>query len=173
MKKLFKVALVAVVAAGLLFAGNFAKAQSKIGYINTNQLMDLLPEMKTLRTQMEAYQKTFSDQLATMSNEYQTKGQKYEQTQATMTDAARTAAQSELQDMQTRITSYRDNAQKQIEAKSNELLKPLTDKVRAAITAVAAEKGYAYVLDSSQIELIVSPAGDDLMAPVKAKLGLQ
>ena len=171
MKKLFKVALVAI--SILLLVGNFAKAQTKIGYINTNQLMDLLPEMKTLRVQMEAYQKTFSDQLATMSTEYQTKGQKYEATQATMTDASRTAAQSELQDMQTRITSYRDNAQKQIEAKSNELLKPLTDKVRAAITAVAAEKGYGYVLDSSSTELIVSPAGDDLMVPVKTKLGLQ
>ena len=171
MKKLFKVALVAV--SMLLLVGNFAKAQTKIGYINTNQLMDLLPEMKTLRVQMEAYQKTFSDELATMSTEYQTKGQKYEATQATMTDASRTAAQSELQDLQTRITSYRDNAQKSIEAKSNELLKPLTDKVRAAITAVAAEKGYAYVLDSGQVELLVSPAGDNLMAPVKTKLGLQ
>ena len=112
MKKLFKVALVAV--SMLLLVGNFAKAQTKIGYINTNQLMDLLPEMKTLRVQMEAYQKTFSDELATMSTEYQTKGQKYEATQATMTDASRTAAQSELQDLQTRITSYRDNAQKSI-----------------------------------------------------------
>jgi len=74
MKKLFKVALVAV--GMLLFVGNFAQAQSKIGYINTNALMDLLPEMKTLRVQMEAYQKTFSDQLATMGTEYQTKGQK-------------------------------------------------------------------------------------------------
>jgi len=173
MKKLFKVALVAVVAVGLLFAGNFAKAQSKIGYVNTNQLMESLPEMKTLQTQMQAYQKTFSDQLASMSTEYQTKGQKYEQTQATMTDAARTAAQSDLQDLQTRITSFRDNAQKQIEAKSNELLKPLTDKVRAAITAVAAEKGYAYVLDSSTIDLIVSPAGDDLTNAAKVKLGLK
>jgi len=173
MKKLFKVALVAVVAVGLLFAGNFAKAQTKIGYVNTNQLMDQLPEMKTLQTQMQAYQKTFSDQLATMSSEYQAKGQKYEQTQATMTDAARTAAQSELQDMQTRITTYRDNAQKQIEAKSSELLKPLQDKLRAAITAVAAAKGYTYVLDSSQVELLVSPAGDDLTAAVKTKLGVQ
>jgi outer membrane protein len=171
MKKLLKVALVAV--GMLLFAGNFAQAQAKIGYINTNQLMDLLPEMKTLRTQMEAYQKSFSDVLAGMNTEYQTKGQKYQASQATMTDAARTAAQSELQDIQQRMTTYHDNAQKQIEAKSNELLKPLTDKVRAAITAVAGEKGYAYVLDSSQIELIVSPPGDDLLVPVKAKLGLQ
>jgi len=45
MKKLLKVALVAVC---MVVAGNFAKAQSKIGYINTNQLMELLPEMKTL-----------------------------------------------------------------------------------------------------------------------------
>ena len=170
MKKLLKVALVAVC---MVVVSSFAKAQSKIGYINTNQLMELLPEMKTLQTQMQAYQKTFSDQLATMSTELQTKGQDYEAKRATMTDASRTATESELQDMQTRITSFRDNAQKQIEAKSNELLKPLTDKVRAAITEVAAEKGYGYVLDSSQIELIVSPPGDDLMIPVKAKLGLQ
>ncbi|WP_179412839.1 OmpH family outer membrane protein [Mucilaginibacter sp. E4BP6] len=170
MKKLLKVALVAVC---MVVAGNFAKAQSKIGYINTNQIMEQLPEMKTLQTQMQAYQKTFSDQLATMSTELQSKGQDYEAKRSTMTDASRTATESELQDMQTRITTFRDNAQKQIEAKSNELLKPLTDKLRAAIQAVAATKGYAYVLDSSQIELIVSPAGDDLGPAVKAKLGLQ
>ena len=170
MKKLLKVALVAVC---MVVVSSFAKAQSKIGYINTNQLMELLPEMKTLQTQMQAYQKTFSDQLATMSTELQTKGQDYEAKRATMTDASRTATESELQDMQTRITSFRDNAQKQIEAKSNELLKPLTDKVRTAIQAVAAAKGYNYVLDSSQVELIVSPPGDDLGPAVKAKLGLQ
>jgi outer membrane protein len=33
MKKLFKVALVAV---GMIFAGNFANAQTKIGHINFN-----------------------------------------------------------------------------------------------------------------------------------------
>ena len=170
MKKLLKVALVAVC---MVVVSSFAKAQSKIGYINTNQLMELLPEMKTLQTQMQAYQKTFSDQLATMSTELQSKGQDYEAKRATMTDASRTATESELQDMQTRITSFRDNAQKQIEAKSNELLKPLTDKVRTAIQAVAAAKGYNYVLDSSQVELIVSPPGDDLGPAVKLKLGLQ
>jgi outer membrane protein len=169
MKKLFKVALIAL---AVVFAGNFAKAQTKIGYINTNMLMDQLPEMKTLQTQMQAYQKTFSDQLNTMQTEYQTKGQAYESKQSTMTDAARTAAQTELQDLQQRIVAFRDNAQKQIEQKSNELLKPVTDKVRTAIQAVAQEKGYGYVLDSSQTELIVSPPGDDLMAAVKVKLGL-
>ena len=60
-----------------------------------------------------------------------------------------------------------------VEQKSNELLKPLTDKIKSAIQAVATEKGYNYVLDSSQINLIVAPEGDDLLAAVKLKLGLK
>lgn len=170
MKKLLKVALVAVC---MVFVGSFAKAQSKIGYINTNQLMELLPEMKTLQAQMQAYQKTFADQYTQLTSEYQTKVNDYTAKRATMTDASRTAAEGELTDMQTRIKTFQDNAQKQIEAKSNELLKPLTDKVRAAITQVATAKGYSYVLDSSQVELLVSPPGDDLIVPVKAALGLK
>lgn len=170
MKKLLKVALIALC---VVFVGNFAKAQSKIGYVNASQLLEMLPEMKTLQTQMQTYQKTFSDQLTTMQTEFQTKGEAYQKNQATMTDAARTAAQTELQDLQQRITAYHDNAQKQIEQKSNELLKPLTDKVKSAIQAVATQKGYSYVLDSGQIDLIVAPPADDLTTAVKAKLGLQ
>ena len=170
MKKLLKVALVALC---IVFAGNFAKAQSKIGYLNTNVLVDQLPEMKTLKTQMDAYSKTFSDQLTTMQAEYQSKGEAYQKSVATMTDAARTAAQTELQDLQQRITTFHDNAQRQIEQKSADLMKPIQDKVKAAIQAVAAEKGYAYVFDSSQTELLVAPPADDLTAAVKTKLGLQ
>jgi outer membrane protein len=170
MKKLLKVAFVALC---VVLMGNFAKAQTKIGYLNTNVLIDQLPEMKTLKTQMDAYEKTFSDQLTSMQTEYQSKGEAYQKTAATMTDAARTAAQSDLQDLQQRITTFHDNATKQIEQKSAELMKPVQDKVRAAIQAVATEKGYGYVLDSSQTELLVAPPGDDLTAAVKAKLGLQ
>jgi outer membrane protein len=170
MKKQFKVALVAIC---MLFMGSFAKAQTKIGYIQFDQVMQLMPELKTIQGQISAYQKTYVDQLTTMNNELNTKGQAYQAKQATMTDAARTSAQSELGDLQKRIQDYQNTAQQQVEAKSQELIKPLSDKVRAAITAVAKEKGYAYVLNSSQTELIVSPATDDLMAAVKLKLGLK
>jgi outer membrane protein len=102
-----------------------------------------------------------------------TKGQAYQAKQATMTDAARTSAQSELGDLQKRIQDYQNTAQQQVEAKSQELIKPLSDKVRTAISAVAKEKGYSYVFNTSQTELIVSPATDDLMPAVKLKLGLK
>jgi outer membrane protein len=170
MKKLFKVALVAV---GMLFAGSFANAQTKIGHINFNQLIDLMPETKTVSTSLQAYQKTFVDQMTTMNNEYQAKVQDYTAKRTTMTDAVRTAKENELTDMQKRMNDYQNNAQQQVDAKRQELGKPIIDKATTAVQAIAKEKGYAYVLDSSQITLLVSPDADDLMAAAKLKLGLK
>jgi outer membrane protein len=170
MKKLFKVALVAL---SMLLVGNFAHAQTKIGYINFQALIGQMPEAKTIKSQIDIYQKQFVDQLTTMNNELQTKGKEFQAQSATMTDAARTVKQTELQDMQKRMQDFENNAQQQVDAKTNELSKPLIDKARGAVTAVAKEKGIAYVLDSSQTQLLVSPEGDDLTAAVKVKLGLK
>jgi outer membrane protein len=170
MKKLFKVALIAV---SMLFVGNFAKAQTKIGYINFQGLITQMPEYKTIRSQIDIYQKQFIDQLTAMNNELQTKGQEFQKTGTSMTDAIRSAKQSELQDIQKRMQDYQNDAQQKVDAKTNELSKPLIDKARTAVTAVAKEKGYTYVLDSGQTTLIVSPEGDDMMASVKTKLGLK
>jgi len=170
MKKLFKVALVA---GCMLFVGNFAKAQTKIGYINFDALIGQMPEAKTVKLQMDTYQKQFIDQLTSMNNELQTKGKEYQAQNATMTDAARTAKQAELQDIQKRIQDFQDDAQQKVDAKSSELIKPLSDRARAAITEIAKEKGYTYVFNTASTQLIVSPESDDMMPAVKAKLGIK
>lgn len=171
MRKVFKITLLAV---SLLSIGAFSRAQTKIGYVNFQALVGQMPEAKTIKPQIDAYQKQFVDQLTTMNNELQTKGKDYQAQSATMTEAVRTTKQTELQDLQKRMQDYQANAQQQVDAKSNELVKPLSDKARAAINDVAKEKGITYVLDSSQgTPLLVSADGTDLMVPVKAKLGIK
>jgi len=170
MKKLFKVALVAVC---MVFMGNFAKAQVKIGYIDQNALIGVMPELATVKVQMEAFQKTFVDGYAVLNKELNDKGQDYQSHQATMNDAQKTIKQSELADLQKRMQDFQTSAQQKIEAKSQEYMKPLYDRVHAAIDAIAKEKGYTYVLDSSQTSLLVSPPADDMMVAVKAKMGIK
>ena len=170
MKKLFKVALVA---SCLFFAGNVAQAQSKIGHIAFNQLIDQMPETKVVQKQIQDYQKTFVDQLTALNNELQANAQGYDAKKATMTDAARTAKEAELQDQNKRLQDFQAKAQQQVSDKTQQLSKPLLDKARAAIQTVAKEKAYTYVLDTSQTELLVSPEADNMMAAVKAKLGLK
>lgn len=169
MKKLLKVALVA---ACIVFAGNIAKAQ-KIGYVALDQVVDQMPETKAAIASITAYNKQFIDQLTTMNNELQSKSQAYQAQRSTMTDAVRGAKESELADLQKRLQDYNNTAQQQVEAKRNELGKPIIDKARAAVAQVAKEKGFTYVINSSQTDLIVSPPGDDMLAEVKAKLGLK
>lgn len=171
MKKLFKVVLVA---GCILFTGSFvANAQQKIGHINVNTIIDLMPEKNTIATSLQTYQKQFMDVLQSMQTELQTKGADYDAKKATMTDAVRQQKESELADIQKRMQDYNQQAIQKVDAKKNELAKPLFDKVRGAISQVAKEKGYTYVFDTSQIDLIVSPDADDLLAAVKVKLGLK
>ncbi|WP_374950621.1 OmpH family outer membrane protein [Mucilaginibacter sp.] len=170
MKKLFKVALVA---AGLLFAGNFANAQAKIGYLQFDQVVTALPEFKTLNSQIDIYKKTFMDQLTALNTELQNKSKEYQDKRASMTDAVRVAKENELQDLSKRFQDYQTTASQSVEAKGNELTTPLVTKVRTAVAAVAKEKGYTYVINSTSTDLIVSPPGDDLMPAVKLKLGIK
>ena len=113
------------------------------------------------------------DQLTTMNNELQTNAQGYDAKKATMTDAARTAKESELQDMNKRLQDFQTKAQQQVADKSKQLSDPLLLKVRTAIQTVAKEKGYTYVFDTAQTELLVSQPQDDLMPFVKTKLGIK
>jgi outer membrane protein len=170
MKKLFKVALIALC---ILTAGNLAKAQSKIGYINFQAVVSQMPEAKTIKAQLDIYSKQFTDELSAMNTEYQSKVKAYQAGLATMTDATRTAKETELQDLQKRMSDYNTTAQQKFDEKTNELSKPLIDKVRAAINEAAKEKGYNYVFDTGSTQLLVLPDADDLMVPVKTKLGLK
>jgi outer membrane protein len=172
MRKLFRITLLASVS--LLIFGQFSKAQSKIGYVNFQSIVSQMPEAKTIKPQIDAYQKQFVTQLTAMNNELQTKGKAFQDQSKTMTDAVKATKQAELQDLQKKMQDYQATAQQQVDAKSNELVKPITDKARVAVNDVAKEKGIAYVLDSSQgSALLVSNEGDDLTASVKTKLGIK
>ncbi|MDZ7615303.1 MAG: OmpH family outer membrane protein [Flavobacteriaceae bacterium] len=57
--------------------------------------------------------------------------------------------------------------------KGSNLLKPVLEKAQTAVNQVAKEKGAQYVLDSSPGKGLLVFEGEDLMAPVKAKLGIK
>ena len=158
---------------GMVFAAGKVSAQVKIGYINLSQLVQSMPETKAIQEQVNAYSKQFLDVLTGMNNDFKAKAADYEKNRAAMTDAVRTAKEAELSDMQKRLQEYSNDSQQKVEAKSAELAKPLFDRMRAAVKQVAKEKGYNYVINTAQTDLVVSPPGDDLTTDVKAKLGIK
>lgn len=169
MKKYVSVALVAL--SGLFSAT--AMAQSKIGYINAQAVVESMPDTKTAQTALQAYAEDLDKGGKSLVDEYQKQAQAFQDSSAKWSQVVQQTKAAQIQDVQKRIEDYRQSAEQKIDAKKSEVLKPIYDKARKAIEDVAKEKGYNYVIDSSSGILLTMPAGDDLMTAVKAKLGVK
>lgn len=176
MKNLFKIA---VIGAGLFFAGNTASAQQKFAHINTGDLLQSMPEMKTADATFQTYAKAKQTALELMDAERVKKITVYQEKAKTLSEANKEVLEKELitlgkdiQDMEKRITDTQEKSQEELTTKRTELYQPVFKKAEDAVKAVAKEKGYAYVFDVSQPGVVYFDGGEDLLNVVKTKLGI-
>ncbi|MEN9338740.1 MAG: hypothetical protein RIQ62_52 [Bacteroidota bacterium] len=162
-----------LVSLSLLIAGFAGIAQQKIGYINSQELISIMPETKKANDDAEAYQKTFADQMKTMQTELETKFKAYQASEKTMSDAIKTVKEKEIQDLQNRMSSFEQTAKEKIDDKVQELLDPINKKAQAAIESVAQEKGYTYIMDTSAGAILYAKPEDNILSAVKVKLGIK
>lgn len=165
--------LVAVLVGLGALVNNVAAAQTKIGYVAFNDLVQLMPEIKTIQAQMEVYQKEWIDQLQLSNTDYEKKLKDYQSQQSTLKQAEAALKLTELQTAKQRLDELNNKAQQAVTAKAEEFTKPLYQKIRSAVSAVAKEKGYNYVINSSQTDIVIAPVADNLMAFIKIRLGLK
>jgi outer membrane protein len=165
-----------IMAFGLMTALNasaIGEAGIKLGYVNSQELLSIMPEMTKADADLKAFAKQYQDQLETMGKEFEKKGTDYQTNEKTMSDAVKTVKQKELQDLEARIRDYQQSAQEKIGKKKEELYKPILEKADKAIKDVAKEKGYDYVFDASGGSLLYARDSDNLLPLVKTKLGIK
>lgn len=176
MKNLFRsVALVAVVFLG----AQQVSAQQKIGHVNADEIFQMTAEFKTANEQLRTLNDTKTKELQGMYEEFQKKQNdaneklrnRSEANKATVDAELQTLGQ-DLQSMEQRIQEVQRVAQEDLGKKQQELLTPIQTKVMNAINAVAKEKGYAYVLDTSNGNVLYFQGGEDISADVKTRLGI-
>jgi len=162
-----------VLAAMLLIGGlSFSAAQSKVAHINTQELIEAMPEMQSAEAEIQKLGKTYEAEIQAMMTELQNKAKQYQAEAEAQTMEENEKRAQEIEGMRQSIAQYQQQAQQDIEKKKFDLLKPITDKAKAAIEKVAAAQGYEYVLDSTQGSSVIVAAGKDLMADVKKELGI-
>jgi outer membrane protein len=159
-----------------LFVGtaSVAIAQQKIGHINADELLQLMPETKVAQTELEAYGRQLEKDLTDMETELQNKIDSFRANEKMMTTLARETKTKELQELQMRIQEYSQRAQQDLQQKQVEILTPVIEKATKAVQEVAKENGFSYILDSSPSKAVVVFAedGEDIMPMVKAKLAI-
>ena len=151
-----------------------ANAQAKFGHVNTQEIIQAMPEFATARTDIEKLTQQYEADLKSMQDELQKKAEAFEKEEATLPENIKTRRNQELQDLYQRIQqTYQDNQQALAKAQQ-EKMQAITTKVLDAIKAVGQEGGYVYVMDmSAGIPYISTTLSTDVTAQVKTKLGLK
>lgn len=164
MKQLFFVCLMAM---GMLTAS----AQTKIGYISTEDLISDMPEAEKADNDLKQYQADLTQQGQDMMRDLSMKDSLFVRDSMKLSASMKEIKRGELIDLYQKVQNWNQQAQEMYQRKAQEMIAPLRTKALDAIKAVAKESGYAYVFDINSV--IVAPPADDILPLVKKKLGIK
>jgi len=159
----------------MLTFGGSAMAQKtiKLGHINSNELMQIMPGRDSAQAALEKDVTDLQAEMEAMKKEYENRVNDYLAKKDQLSELIRKTKEADLQAMATRIEEFQNNAQKQLEERQETLLKPIIDRAKKAIEEVGKENGYTYIFDAGVGAVLYSQDSDDIMPLVKKKLGLK
>ena len=163
MKKIFVIAIASLMA--------FSAGAQKIGRVNFNELVMLMPEMDAARETMAASQKEAEETYAAMVEEYQGKVTQYQQKSSSWTAAIKESKEKELMDIQNRIQEFQQNISQELQQQQSQLVAPINEKANNAIQELAKAKGIDVLFDASQA-IYFSDSVIDLTAEARKALGI-
>ena len=141
-----------------LVASTYAQKVSKFGYLNSSELISLMPETAKADSAIDKY-----------TAELDALGQAKAKT---MSEEQLNLVGQELADLEKRITDFQQSAQDKIGAKKDKLYAPILQKANDAIKTVAKTNGFTYVFDSAAGSILYAEESDDILPLVKTFLKL-
>ena len=173
MRRFISIASLMIIVA---LAGQSAIAQSfKFGHINSDELIQSMPEYDSATVKLEKFRKELVNALELMQVEWNNKSDSYQKESKNLSDIVKQTKEQELMDIQKRIQDFQANAQTQLQNKQTEVFQPIYTKVDKAIKDVGKENGYLYVFDVAKGALLYfdETKSTNVMPLVKTKLGLK
>ena len=157
--------------AGIAGMAMFTATAQKIGYINTDELIQVMPEAIKADADLKDYQAALAQRYQDLSAELNTKDSAFISDSVHLSPSMKEIKRKELVELYQKVQNYQQSSQEDYQAKANTMIAPVREKALNAIKAVAKENGYAYILNEEN--LLVMPPDGDILTLVKAKLGIK
>jgi outer membrane protein len=151
-----------------------AFGQSKIGHINSESIMQTLPEAIDAQKSLDAIVAQWEGELQKMQAEWKKKFDDFDKKKLILTEQVRADQEKELRDLDAAITDFRNKKFGQngeLFQKQNEVMKPIQNKIFKVLEEIAKEDGYDYIFDKSgEILLLYSNDKLDLTQKVISRM---
>ena len=153
----------------MLFAPMVAFAQ-KFGHVDTQAIIQSLPEFARANGEIEAVGKQYENELKASQEELQRLADDYDKKKSSMNATQQQEQEAKLQEMYTRIQQQAQQNQQDFQKAQQDKLQPIFTKVRQAIETVGKTGGYVYVMETGSVLYINDTISKDLTSEVKAQL---
>ncbi|MCM1293551.1 MAG: OmpH family outer membrane protein [Bacteroides sp.] len=144
----------------------------KFGMVDTQTLMQSLPEVKEVQTQLEASVKKYNDEETKLRTEYEKKIKEFQEMDQNTPEAIQKRRIEEIQALEQKIGEFRQTANNDLQRQQEQLLQPIQKKIMDAIQSVGTEGGYTFIFENG-ISLFQGKDVIDVTPMVKAKLGVK
>ncbi|OGU55609.1 MAG: molecular chaperone Skp [Ignavibacteria bacterium RBG_13_36_8] len=166
--------LVLLISLTFLFSFQSLYGQLKIGYVDSDTIMEKLPDAQDAQKKLDALIVEWQDELNKTEKEWKTKYDDYEKRKLIMSDLKRIEVEKELVQLEDQIANYRKKkfgVNGELFQKQEELMKPVQNKVFNAIQEVAKDLDLDFVFDwSGDIIFLYAKEEHDITNLVLEKL---
>lgn len=171
MKRLF---LVSILVLSSFFTGTLAaQTAQQIASVNSNELLEAIPEKVEAVKAIEELSKKYKDELLVMQNDYKKKYSDFISYQTSMAENVRNRRMQELYELEKGINEFMKVAQDDIENQEKILIEPMRKRVMDAIYQVGVENGFICIYDlANPVIAFVTPDAININPLVKQKLGI-
>ena len=155
----------------LALAGSVeAQASLKIGYIDSQAILDQDPAARQAQRQFEASLATYQSEVQQLGEELQRLIEAYEQQQAMLSEDAKANRQEQIRLRQTEYQRRIQELEQQATLRQAELVEPVMERISSIIDAMRAEGGYSIIFDVAAQGIISADPSLDLTPEVIRRL---
>lgn len=170
--KMKRILTITTLALGLLVTSGTAIAQDsvgqKLGHVDFQSIVSSMPETEAALAELEAMEVSLNSRMEELQLEYQAKLERL-QTDTSLSYTVQQDLYSEIVSLEDRIYQFEGTANQELQMQESNLLKPIYDDIQAAITTVAEEGGFTYIIEA---QMLYYMQGEDITGKVKQYLGL-
>lgn len=155
----------------LMLIAPMATFAQKFGHINSQTVIESLPEYIKARAEIEGQAKAYDNDMQAMQKEIQSKAEAYDKSASTMNETKRKETEAELQNLYQKFQQAQQDNNQALQKMQQEKFQPIMTKLQNAIKNVGKAGGYVYIMDiTSGIPYISDTLSKDVTAEVKAEL---
>ena len=156
-----------------LALSSFTFADVKIGYVDSNEIMNNFDEVRQVQADWEKEQRRLESEFNELVYSLDSLKQDFDRQRLLMSDTRRNEKENEILNKEKSVQKFqldKFGPEGEIYKTQNQLLKPVLAKIDVAIQKVGSERGYDFILDAMSGALLYALDSHNLTEDVMDEL---